>query len=348
VAGENEASIENCYSGATVSGSTSDTVEFSIGGVTGTNSGGILSGCYFTGTVTSQGSVYCYAGGVAGSQDAGSISNCYSTGAISVLNSSGFLVGGIMGAGGVSTISNCYATGAIHTTTSTSSGISSVGGIAGGVSILSTISKCAALNPSITCSGSDSLFFGRVVGNFNTDAALSNNIAFNKMLNPNGATTWDNIGLTQKDGADYSAEQINADGTLGGRFTSPVWTTANGKLPGLLGNTVDIPPHLWVLGIASTTLSNQVTVYPNPTTGELRIIPLQFIEGVDGAAGRGSELRIDNVEIFDVYGRNVGANLCVRQNNTETVLDLSNLTNGIYFIRIQTEQGVVTKKVVKN
>jgi hypothetical protein len=53
------------------------------------------------------------------------------------------------------------------------------------------------------------------------------------------------------------------------------------------------------------------------------------------------------VEIFDVYGRNVGANR-IRPNNTETVLDLSNVPAGVYFVKIATEQGTATKKVVKN
>ena len=88
-----------------------------------------------------------------------------------------------------------------------------------------------------------------------------------------------------------------------------------------------------------------ITLVPNPTTGELRI--------------ENGELRIENVEIFDVYGRTVGANLCVRPDNGEyvrphtahrtpqTALDISHLQAGIYFVRIQTETGIITKKIIK-
>ena len=79
-----------------------------------------------------------------------------------------------------------------------------------------------------------------------------------------------------------------------------------------------------------------IWVYPNPTTGELRM--------------ENGELRITNVEIFDVYGRkqqsnpelNSGVNL-----KSEIVINISNLNSGIYFVKITTEQGEVVKKVVK-
>ena len=41
-----------------------------------------------------------------------------------------------------------------------------------------------------------------------------------------------------------STTAINADGTLGDRFTSPVWTTETGRLPGLGGRTMPMPEHL--------------------------------------------------------------------------------------------------------
>ena len=75
-----------------------------------------------------------------------------------------------------------------------------------------------------------------------------------------------------------------------------------------------------------------ITVYPNPTSGELTITNY--------------ELRITNVEIYDVYGRKV-----FEQKSNLTVLLSYNLTvfpAGVYFIKIDTEQGSVMKKLVKN
>jgi hypothetical protein len=80
------------------------------------------------------------------------------------------------------------------------------------------------------------------------------------MINPNGGRTWEYKGLDEKDGADITLQSIMADGTLGGRFTTANgWTVKNGKLPGLFGNTVDIPAHLLMPVITTENLSNGET-----------------------------------------------------------------------------------------
>ncbi|MDR0205813.1 MAG: endonuclease [Bacteroidales bacterium] len=74
-------------------------------------------------------------------------------------------------------------------------------------------------------------------------------------------------------------------------------------------------------------------IAPNPTTGQLRITNY--------------ELRITDVEIYDIFGKKVGTNLRVCHNADEILLDISHLPAGIYFLRIQTEKEIITKKVVK-
>jgi len=57
------------------------------------------------------------------------------------------------------------------------------------------------------------------------------------------------------------------------------------------------------------------------------------------------ELRVNNVEIFDVFGKKV-----LSQNSLtspETVFNISHLPAGVYFVRIFTESGEVVKKVLK-
>jgi hypothetical protein len=76
-----------------------------------------------------------------------------------------------------------------------------------------------------------------------------------------------------------------------------------------------------------------VTIYPNPTTGELII--------------NNEQLTINNVEIYDVMGRMVKTRFIASLQDDTTTFDISCLPSGIYFLRIQTENGVVTKKVVK-
>jgi len=84
---------------------------------------------------------------------------------------------------------------------------------------------------------------------------------------------------------------------------------------------------------------NLITIYPNPSTGELQISPA-------GGGLRGwnnYELRIRSVEVFDVYGRKLLTENC----QLKTTIDISYLNSGVYFVKIATEQGMLTKKIVK-
>ncbi|MDR2972959.1 MAG: T9SS type A sorting domain-containing protein [Bacteroidales bacterium] len=80
--------------------------------------------------------------------------------------------------------------------------------------------------------------------------------------------------------------------------------------------------------------NNSIKIHPNPTSGELVI--------------DNGELTIDNVEIFDIMGKNVLLHQLSTVNSPLSIkFDISNLPAGIYFIRITTESGVITQKVVK-
>jgi hypothetical protein len=230
-------------------------------------------------------------------------------------------VGGLTGGSDNCAIKNCYTTGAV-------SGNRYVGGITGALNSGSLLNS-VALNPSVK----GDLNTGRIAGINNGDGMLSGNAAFSGILNKGGNTTWDNIGTANLDGENMSKESIQAEGSLGGRFnTAGGWTTLNGKLPGLFGNTVNMPVHLGGVGVASTTLSNRITVYPNPTTGELRITNYELGIGA-----------LSEVEVFDIYGRkHEGAK--GRKGEGEIVLDVSNLTAGVYFLKINNE----VVKVIKN
>jgi hypothetical protein len=77
---------------------------------------------------------------------------------------------------------------------------------------------------------------------------------------------------------------------------------------------------------------SNIKIYPNPTTGELRITS--------------NELQVTSVEVFDVYGKKQKAES--RKEKGESILNISNLPNGAYFLQIHTEDGKVTKKIIKN
>jgi hypothetical protein len=87
--------------------------------------------------------------------------------------------------------------------------------------------------------------------------------------------------------------------------------------------------------------SYPLSVYPNPTSNQFTIKFPSF-----GGAGV--------VEIFDIFGRNLLSFSSLLSPETfpsfggaGVVLDISHLANGIYFIKIQTNNGIITKKIIK-
>jgi len=76
-----------------------------------------------------------------------------------------------------------------------------------------------------------------------------------------------------------------------------------------------------------------ILVYPNPTTGELRI--------------ETSDIRyeISDIEIYDIFGEKKVSNLKSQISNQ--IIYISHLTAGIYFVKIKTEKGFVMKKILK-
>ena len=77
-------------------------------------------------------------------------------------------------------------------------------------------------------------------------------------------------------------------------------------------------------------LLSNTTLYPNPTTGVFRI--------------ENSKLRIETVEVYDVYGK---LTTSVKVNDNVAEIDASGYASGVYFVRVLTEKGMVTKRIVK-
>ena len=199
-----------------------------------------ISNCYVSGNIKGKDGV----GGIVGTISQVVLSNCYSAANVT---GHGF-VGGVLGAlYNEGEITNCYSTGVVVAG-------GNLGGIVGQVAFGTSntkVSNCAALNPCIKGGASST---GRIVGQIESGTlTLSNNIAFDSILNKDGNTTWTHKGAADLDGTDISQQTINIDGTLGNRFIATNgWTIANGKLPGLFNNTVDMPLLLMICYGTST------------------------------------------------------------------------------------------------
>ena len=76
-----------------------------------------------------------------------------------------------------------------------------------------------------------------------------------------------------------------------------------------------------------------IAVYPNPTTGQLKITNY--------------ELRVENIEVFDIYGRKQKVDGKKPNGETEMIIDISHLPTGMYVVKIITERGIVVEKIIK-
>ncbi len=85
-----------------------------------------------------------------------------------------------------------------------------------------------------------------------------------------------------------------------------------------------------VLGDNATALE-KVAVYPNPTTDILNIVS--------------QEAKVTTIEIYDVSGRRL-QNLDL-STSTHYEVDMTNLQSAIYFVKISTDMGSVTKQIIK-
>ena len=214
------------------------------GGLLGYSTGIKINDCWVTGAVSGRDNV----GGLAG-YVSGNLINCYVIGSVTGTHSTSRYIGGVVGRISGGSAINCYATGAV-------SGRDYVGGLVGSIVTGSKITNCAALNISVT--GVSNV--GRIVGYHG--ATLSGNIAFVGMLNAAGDTTWDQKGLTARDGADVTADALQKLSGFPSGFDAAPWLHIRGKLPGH-GAPVVMPEHLRAL--SGIVMGIEITVVPDKT-----------------------------------------------------------------------------------
>lgn len=90
---------------------------------------------------------------------------------------------------------------------------------------------------------------------------------------------------------------------------------------------IDSPP----VGIEDADSKDNLSVYPNPFNS---VVTLSRIES-------GTQ-----IEVFNLLGETLFL-IPISANQKETKLDLSSLSKGMYLIKVQTEHGLMTKKIIK-
>lgn len=95
-------------------------------------------------------------------------------------------------------------------------------------------------------------------------------------------------------------------------------------------NLVSTTDDFTISSLGINDLNNEdVFVYPNPTTGNIRITSFE-------------NTTFDTIELVDIYGKKVGI---VTENTNQ--LDISALVNGIYLLKIYAGTTVIQKKIIK-
>ena len=172
---------------------------------------------------------------------------------------------------------------------------------------------------------------------------------------PTGLTAGDITGesIAISWNASANAEGYNIQySPQGGTISSASSTTNSYTITGLAQNTtyqIQVQANCgdgnlsgWSEAISVTTtgidnfLSNSIALYPNPAND---VINVQCTM---------NNVQLEGIEVIDVYGKVVrtvvGAN---NYSPMQTRINVSDLANGMYFVRVTTEEGAVTKTFVK-
>ena len=80
--------------------------------------------------------------------------------------------------------------------------------------------------------------------------------------------------------------------------------------------------------------ANQVAVFPNPSNG---IFNIAF-----------GNLSPNKIEVYDISGKLILIKNNIEVANNQTNIDLSNTSDGVYFVKISTENNTITKRIIKN
>lgn len=95
------------------------------------------------------------------------------------------------------------------------------------------------------------------------------------------------------------------------------------------GTVVDWSFTTGTLGVEDNQLTN-VSIYPNPVVNELSIdMP--------------SSIELESATMFDLLGKQT--QVSISENNT---INMSQMAAGVYILKLETNQGIMTKKIIKN
>ena len=85
-----------------------------------------------------------------------------------------------------------------------------------------------------------------------------------------------------------------------------------------------------VIGIGDNIINTKFNIYPNPASTFVQV--------------ESRKLKVESCSVLDIYGRTIRE---FKIQDSEFKINIENLPKGIYFIKLQTEEGIAVKKIVK-
>ena len=141
--------------------------------------------------------------------------------------------------------------------------------------------------------------------------------------NPVGYNIYINDSLIAENHKELSYSTKEANGLT---FVKVAAVYENGKTSvGVIDNIV---VELNTESISENTIS--LNIYPNPVNDKLYIV---------------TEDEVEDVVVYDIYGRRQQLSAISHQ---PSVIDVADLKSGIYFIKINTNEGNIVKRIIKN
>ena len=316
----------NCYAtgNITIAGSS-----YYIGGLMGYSSDNNFTYCYATGDITVTGVSNNYTGGLLGTSN-DNIANCYAIGNITT-GTSNYYIGGFVGRNFLS-ITNCYATGNI-----TGTGGTYFGGLVG--YNFGVLRNCVAANASIIGGSS---YIGRIAGTLYY-GTHSHNYAYDGMIITQSGYSDPGISTPMPTLMSYNFYNTSSNwynnipwNIAAVESSNHIWGICDGEtLPFLqwqgfsCGKSMSPSKNNEEEYIVEQNRNATFSIFPNPTSSHITI---------------SSEKDFHSIAIVDLLGRVVYAQT---NNGTHSTLDVSSYCNGVYFVRIITENGAEVQKFVK-
>lgn len=177
--------------------------------------------------------------------------------------------------------------------------------------------KCTATTGTVTANGQTGIFSG-----LTQDAAGMTDVvkAYTAMV----PTLLSGVNGWQKDSADYVATATETR-----YFAIAGKGVINGASDQMSVRLDDIKiARVISTGVKTIAANDAISIFPNPTSGILNINAVEANS---------------SVEVINVIGEKVYTSSLVKGNN---VVDLSGLANGAYFVKLNSNNTITTKKVV--